>query len=308
MGACLSLLANALTRHQKSQPDKNKKIHAFFMLRRGRADNCGDSLKYAQLPFLQSSGNMSAQSIKQLRFFEDSSHNVLPSTTPICSMFSQYPTFVEESLLSCAALIHTAMRPANSAGLAGHPWSRDTVGFKGSGCATPSNSTHLCCDWWKSCRIFTTCGGVPSRSQHLIACNGATESKHFFKSSLAPIEHFWFILARSMAAASLECTSAVCLRVPNCRSGKFSDQSSHPSSPLRYWVVSCLRLFWVPTTLICFQIAGSFDSLALGSMFQWSGRHLSGPPALPADFLTALKRMTGGLASASRAAAKTRTS
>ena len=54
-----------------------------------------------------------------------------------------------------------------------------------------------------------------------------------------------------------------------------------------------LSVLEMPTTLICFQISGSFrlcqtqfSKNPLGSTFQWSGSHRSGPPALPADLLT----------------------
>ena len=171
-----------------------------------------------QLP-AQSSVSFVASLDKVLHFLDCLAHVFLPRFEPQRSVTNKddnlhfvvtIPIFSESLIPFCAALIHTAMKPASSAGVPGDSWSKDDFGLNGSGCATPSHSTHL---------------DVPF---FLIACIGATESKHFFRSSLAPTKHLLFILARSMPSISLECTSAACLLLspPTISSGAQSPINS----------------------------------------------------------------------------------
>ena len=108
---------------------------------------------------------LSPPSTKVLQFLECLAHVFLPRVEPQRSVTNEddnlnfvltIPNFSESLIPFFAALIHTGMKPANSAGVPGHSWSKDDVGLNGCGCATPSHSTHLCCDWLKSDRIFTT--------------------------------------------------------------------------------------------------------------------------------------------------------
>ena len=78
----------------------------------------------------------------------------------------------------------------------------------------------------------------------------------FSKSSLAPIKHLLFILARSMASVSLECTEPFhnffrCPLADPIR--QFSDQVRHPCSPCR-----CCNTGWSCAS-ICLEDANHSD-------------------------------------------------